>query len=94
VSLATVAEAARALRVSTRTLQRRLKDEKTSFSREIAAARVRVAQRLLLAEDTKLTRIAQDVGCASSSHLSELFRRVTGMPPLAWRKAARSKSRS
>jgi AraC-like DNA-binding protein len=77
--------AAKALGQSPRSLQRHLRDAGTAFQRELDAARVRVAQRLLETSRASLTEIALDVGCASPQHFSALFRRVTGEPPSAWR---------
>ncbi len=87
---ATIAEAAKALAISERTLQRRLLEAKTTFQDELAQARLRVAERLLLDTDAPLTRIALDVGCASLQHFSAFFRKLTGESPSAWR--ARQKS--
>ncbi|MBZ0237586.1 MAG: helix-turn-helix domain-containing protein, partial [Deltaproteobacteria bacterium] len=68
-------------------LQRHLRAAGTAFQRELDAARVRVAQRLLETSRASLTEIALDVGCASPQHFSALFRRVAGQPPSAWRAA-------
>jgi AraC-like DNA-binding protein len=82
--------AARAVGVSTRSLQRRLHDAGTSFRGEVEAARVRAARVLLADTDQKITDIALDVGCASLQHFSALFRRLTGETPSAWRARQRS----
>ena len=89
-----LAEAARALGTSDRSLQRRLREADTSFSAELGAARVRVAQRMLLSTDEPLTRIALEVGCASLQHFGVLFRKVTGEAPSAWRDRERSRRRT
>lgn len=81
-----IQDAAARLGMSERTLQRRLADADTTFQNELRAARVRVAQRLMLESDEPLTAIAYDVGCASPQHFSALFRQVTGQSPRAWRK--------
>jgi AraC-like DNA-binding protein len=81
----TLRDAARAMAVSTRTLQERLHEAGTSLRDEIAAARVRAAQVLLADTDAKLTTIALEVGCASLQHFSTLFRKVTGESPSAFR---------
>jgi AraC-like DNA-binding protein len=77
--------AAKALAQAPRSLQRHLREAGTTFQRELDAARVRVAQRVLETSRASLTEIALDVGCASPQHFSALFRRVTGAPPSAWR---------
>ena len=80
-----VADSAKALALSERTLQRRLQEAGTSFQEEVQRARLRVAQRLLLDTDAPLTRIAFDAGCASLQHFSAMFRKATGEAPSAWR---------
>jgi AraC-like DNA-binding protein len=88
LATAALPAAARALRQSPRTLQRKLSEAGTTFQRELDAARVRVAQRLLVAHDATLTAVAYDVGCASPQHFSALFRRVVGEAPSKWRQRA------
>lgn len=78
--------AARHLGVTGRTLQRHLAAAGTRFADEVARAQVARAQRLMLDPDATLTAIALEVGCASASTFSELFRRVTGEPPSQWRR--------
>jgi len=80
-----ISQAARALGVSIRSLQRHLARAATSFRHELNAARVRDAQRLLQSSDLKITSIALEVGCATSQHFSALFRKLTGQSPRAWR---------
>jgi AraC-like DNA-binding protein len=87
---ATLAKAARAVSRAARSLQRDLRDARSSFQDELDAARVRLAKRLLAETDSSLTEIAYDVGCASPQHFSTLFRRVVGSPPSAWRAKHRS----
>ena len=81
---ASVEDAARALGVSTRSLQRRLREESTSFQHESKDAQVRVAQRLLRDPEMAITRVALEVGL-SPAHFSALFRRATGVSPSEWR---------
>jgi AraC-like DNA-binding protein len=81
--------AARALGMSQRSLQRKLADQGTSFKEELAAARIRAAERLLLDTDAALTTIALEVGCASLQHFSAMFRAHTGQSPSAWRRGRR-----
>jgi AraC-like DNA-binding protein len=77
--------AARSLGVTERTLQRRLKETGTSFQDEVTVARVRAAEVLMLETSRKLSDIAHAVGCASSQHFSDVFRRVRGVSPSEWR---------
>ncbi|MFN2547558.1 MAG: helix-turn-helix domain-containing protein [Myxococcales bacterium] len=86
---ASVQDAARQLSLSTRSLQRRLIEARTSFRAELLAARLRKAQRLLVDSDEKITAIALEVGCGSSQHLSALFRKMTGETPSEWRASHR-----
>jgi AraC-like DNA-binding protein len=81
----TLEEAARALALAPRTLQRKLGEAGTSFKGELAEARVRAARRMLADGDQPLTAIAYDVGCASLQHFSALFRRRTHESPSAFR---------
>lgn len=81
-----LADAAKQLGVSERTLQRKLGELGTTFQDEISEARVRVAKRLLVDTDTPITNIALDVGCASLQHFSALFRKRCGQSPSAFRK--------
>lgn len=87
----TVDDAARALAMSARSLQRKLGEAGTTFSAELAEARVRAARRMLAEGDAPLTAIAYDVGCASLQHFSALFRRHTGESPSAFRARMRTR---
>lgn len=89
----TPAAAARALAVSLRTMQRRLKAESTSFHAQVRSARVAAAQRLLADPALKLAAIAQDAGFPSSQQLATTFRAVTGMTPSEFRAVARRQTR-
>jgi AraC-like DNA-binding protein len=82
---ATLRSAGRALGFSERSLQRALAAAGTTFRREVSRARVEAAARLLSSTSAKLDAIAREVGCASGSHLSQLFRRERGETPGAYR---------
>jgi AraC-like DNA-binding protein len=84
-----LARTARALGVSSRTLQRRLAESGTTFAAEVAAARLRAAERLLIDSDAPLTSIALDVGFSSLQHFSAMFRRHAGASPSSWRRRRR-----
>jgi AraC-like DNA-binding protein len=75
---ATVETAARALGVSPRSLQRKLSEASTTFSRELDGARVREAEHLLLTTDAKVEAVARATGCVSTSHFGKMFRDATG----------------
>ena len=82
-------DSAKALGVTRRSLQRWLESWQTSFRNEQNQAQVRAAKRLLEDGDASLAEIAASVGCASASHFSALFRRVTRETPSQWRKRHR-----
>lgn len=82
---ATLPRAAHAVSRAPRSLQRDLTAARTTFHRELDAARIRLAKRLLVESASAVTEIAYDVGCASPQHFSTLFRRVTGETPSTWR---------
>jgi AraC-like DNA-binding protein len=82
----TIGHAAKALGLSTRSLQRELGSHGTAFRTELDRARVRAAVPLL-ATDDKLETIARRVGCASASHLVVVFQRVTGKSPGEYRRS-------
>lgn len=83
-----LAEAARRLGVSERTLQRRLGDEGTSFVAELLTARLEEAQRRMRGSDAPLAAIAFETGFSSQQHLSSAFKRAFGCTPSAWRRRA------
>jgi AraC-like DNA-binding protein len=86
---ATLGDTARALNMSDRTLQRRLKQEGTTFANELLEARLADAQRRIRDTDEALATIAIDTGFASQQHLSTAFKKATGEQPSAWRKRLR-----
>ncbi len=83
---ATLEAAVEALGVTERTLQRRLVEANTTFVAELTRAQIARAQRLMRETQRKLSDIALEVGCATPSVFSELFRRVTGETPSQWRR--------
>jgi AraC-like DNA-binding protein len=82
----TLDDAAKALALSPRSLQRRLSSECTTFQAEVARSQVRIAERLLGGSSAPLATIALEVGCSTPQRFSSLFRRVTGETPSAFRK--------
>ena len=91
---ASVESAARALIVTPRSLQRELKRYRTSFSLELASARVRAGSMLLQHSDDKIEAVARKVGCSSASHFAALFRKSLGETPAQYRARQREPSRS
>jgi AraC-like DNA-binding protein len=86
-------DAARALAVSTRTLQRRLREAGTSFSDVVADARLQEARARIEGSDAPLTTIALDAGFSSLQHLGQATRKAFGLSPSALRARARARGR-
>jgi AraC-like DNA-binding protein len=85
LSSATLGTIARKMGLSTRSLQRRLRTAGTSFQRELATARVRVAQRMLAESSASVSEVAWEVGYSSMHQFALAFRKVTGASPRQWR---------
>jgi AraC-like DNA-binding protein len=69
---------------SARSLQRKLREEATSFLRELNMCRVEAAKKLLVETDLPIDAIAREVG-ATASHFGGVFREHTGHTPRQWR---------
>jgi len=89
-----LSDIAREMGMSERTLQRRLREEDTSFQAEFNTVQLNTAKQLLLETDMKLTAVAVEVGCASLQHFSSLFRKLVGESPSTWRERQRQGSSS
>jgi AraC-like DNA-binding protein len=76
-----IQQAAGALNLSVRTLQRELSAAGTSFRRESDRILVEQARELLAQSDLKLEVIALRLGCASLASFDAFFRRTTGQSP-------------
>jgi AraC-like DNA-binding protein len=81
----TIDVAARRLGLSTRGLQRALRQAGTTYRMELKAFRIRRAQELLRRSEQSLTWIAAEVGFSSSQHFATAYRRAVGDTPSAWR---------
>lgn len=77
------------LRLSSRTLRRRLRDEGVRFQELADEERIRQALRWLGDTDESVQRIAERLGYADPSNFGHAFKRWTGQSPLTWRKARR-----
>jgi AraC-like DNA-binding protein len=84
---ACLGEAAAALGLSARSLQRKLRESSSSFQTELNLAQIRIAKRLMLDTDYEIKRVALEVGCSSASAFNVLFRRLERQAPSAWRSA-------
>ena len=82
--------AARALAVSPRTLQRRLREAGTTFARQQLETRLSVAMDRMRRTDAPLSTIALEVGFSSQQHFSTAFRKAHGEAPSTWRTRATS----
>lgn len=79
------AEAARALGLSPRTLQRRLREEGTTFRAVLDEVREREAERLLAPGGPELTELALRLGFSDQTAWNRAFRRWKGVTPTQWR---------
>ena len=83
-----VDDAAEALGVSARTLQRRLQTEGTTYLAETRKAVIQHAKHLLATTDQKISDIAAASGM-TPQHFSEMFRAEVGLSPAGWRAQTR-----
>jgi AraC-like DNA-binding protein len=86
-------DAARAIGLSMRTLQRRLADAGTSFETQVQHVRVATARRMLEETDVPVTTIALEVGFQTAQHFSTSFKQRTGETPTSYRARARRMAR-
>ena len=90
-----VAAIASELAISSRTLQRRLSDEGTTFRDVLADTRRDLAMALLRDPERSVTAIGRRLGFSETAAFTRAFRRWTGGSPTAWRRsqpAARPRS--
>lgn len=80
-------EVARRLLMSTRTLQRRLKEQGCSFRDELEQVRVEMAKNCLEAGELSLADIANFLAYNDQSAFTHAFKRVTGLSPAKYRRA-------
>ncbi|HBQ14024.1 MAG TPA: hypothetical protein DEF51_23800 [Myxococcales bacterium] len=81
----TVLDAARALGMSRRTLQRRLAEEGTTFERLRARTLVGEAERLLGETDEDIKWVSFELGFRTPARFAEIFRREVGVSPSEYR---------
>jgi AraC-like DNA-binding protein len=79
-------ELAMAVRVSPRTLRRRLADARVSFSTLLDEARRDRALQLLRSRDVSTKDVAERVGYSNVANFMRAFRRWTGRTPAAYRR--------
>lgn len=83
-----IGDIAKALGMSSRTLQRRLGALGTSFVKESREQRLQAAAVALATSDVSVTTIALDAGFSTSQAFSVAFRRFSGKTPGEFRKRA------
>lgn len=82
-------EVARRLCMSTRTLQRRLQEQGSSFRDELERVRVEMAKNCLEAGELSLADIASFLAYNDQSAFTHAFKRVTGASPAKYQRAKR-----
>lgn len=82
----TINDAAGALGVAPRTLQRSLAEYDLSYSRLLENVRIDTAKNRLVENMEPIATIAKDLGYKHSTHFSRAFRRVCGITPREFRK--------
>ena len=85
-----IQEVARALRVSQRTLQRRLQQEGSSYQRVLEEARHQLARHYLNNPVLELNDAAYLLGYEDSNSFVRAFRLWEGVPPARWREQQRA----
>ena len=85
-------EVARELRMSARTLQRRLQESGRSFQQVLEEARHELARHYLAYSPLELNETAYLLGYEDSSSFGRAFRGWEGVPPAHWRDAQRAKA--
>lgn len=79
-------EVARRLNISVRTMQRRLREEQTSFQKVLEHVRQRQALQLLAQTGLTVQEVAYMLGYSEPRAFHRSFRRWTGLSPSLWRR--------
>ena len=74
------------VRLSPRTLQRRLRTEGLTFARVVARTRFAEAVRMLNDPTRKVIDVALDLGYSDPAHFTRAFERWTGLTPRDYRR--------
>jgi len=90
----TIEDIADALHISSRTLQRRLQDEGSSFQRVLDEARHRLARHYLNNSVLELNEAAYLLGYEDGNSFVRAFRTWEGIPPARWREQQRAQAAS
>ncbi|APU48737.1 AraC family transcriptional regulator [Acinetobacter junii] len=81
-----LSEVAKQLNMSSRTLQRYLEIEDTTFKALIAEVRKQYAEAMLIQNELSIQEISESLGYADVSHFSRAFKNWTRVTPKAFRK--------
>ena len=87
-----IEDIADALHISSRTLQRRLQDEGSSFQRALEDARHQLARHYLNNSVLELNEAAYLLGYEDSNSFVRAFRTWEGVPPARWREQQRGRA--
>ena len=90
----TIDDIAEALHISSRTLQRRLRDAGFSFRRVLEEARHRLARHYLNDPALELNEAAYLLGYEDGNSFVRAFRTWEGVPPATWREQQRAREAS
>ena len=90
----TIEDIADALHISSRTLQRRLQDQGSSFQRVLEEARRQLARQYLNNSFLELNEAAYLLGYEDGSSFVRAFRTWEGVPPARWREQQRARAAS
>jgi AraC-like DNA-binding protein len=90
----TIEEIADALHISSRTLQRRLQEEGSSFQRVLDEARHQLARHYLNNSVLELNEAAYLLGYEDGNSFVRAFRTWEGIPPARWREMQRAQAAS
>src|SRR5262249_46161383 len=81
-----VRSVAKVMRLSSRTLQRRLSADGVTFAWLVAQVRYASAQRMLDDPDRKIIEVALDLGSSARAPFARAFARGSGLPPRQFRR--------
>jgi AraC-like DNA-binding protein len=90
----TIEDIADALHISSRTLQRRLQDDGSSFQRVLEQARHQLARHYLNNSVLELNEAAYLLGYEDGNSFVRAFRTWEGVPPARWREQQRARAAS
>jgi AraC-like DNA-binding protein len=90
----TIEDIADELHISSRTLQRRLQDEGSSFQRVLEEARHQLARHYLNNSVLELNEAAYLLGYEDANSFVRAFRTWEGVPPARWREQQRARAAS